>query len=265
MARDAGSGVMLRGRCDGLVDHLFEWVEGQELTTEILEPAQRLGGHRQAAPALGGPVQDRPDQRQAAVLTGQAADHLDAAAGLPEGLKVAAAPGVELGAQALADPAGGGAADRGVLAEDLDQHRLDIAVRKAPDPAGDDQGLQRVGAADALAEQPVAQGGVGVAQLGPLHLDTAERGLDRPRLLPAVAVTLGRVGTAALLPATPQLLTDDLFDDALEGQPHRQAGDLLDDAQQLAAVGEQLVDLGADGLSGRYSWGHGRGSSFVSW
>lgn len=104
-----------------------------------------------------------------------------------------------------------------------------------------------------------------MAQLRPLHLHSAERGLDRPRLLPAVAVTLGRVGTAALIPATPELLTDDLFDDALEGQPHRQAGDLLDDAQQLATVGEQLVDLGADGLGGRYSWGHGRGSSFVSW
>src|SRR6266542_6378583 len=77
--------MMLRGRCDGLVGPLLEWVEGQELTTEILEAAQRLGGHRQATPALGGPVQDRPDQRQAALFTGQAADHLDAAAGLPEG------------------------------------------------------------------------------------------------------------------------------------------------------------------------------------
>jgi hypothetical protein len=35
--------VILRGRYDGLVDHLLGGVEGQELTTEILEPAQRLG------------------------------------------------------------------------------------------------------------------------------------------------------------------------------------------------------------------------------
>jgi hypothetical protein len=116
-----------------------------------------------------------------------------------------------------------------------------------------------------LAEQLVAQGGVGVAQLGALELDRSQGGPQGTGLLPAVAVALGRVGTAALVAATPELLTDDLFDDALEGQPHRQASDLLDDAQQLAAVGEQLVDLGADGLSGRYSWGHGRGSSFVSW
>jgi hypothetical protein len=179
--------------------------------------------------------------------------------------QIAAAPGVELRAQALADPADGRAADGGLLAEDFGEHGLHVAVGQAPHPAGDHQGLQRVGAGDALSEQPVAQGGVSMAQLRPLHLDSTQRGLDRPRLLPAVAVALGRVGTAALIPATPELFTDDLFDDALEGQPHRQAGDLLDDAQQLAAVGEQLVDLGADGLSGRYSYSHGRGSSFVSW
>jgi hypothetical protein len=198
------------------------------------------GHQHRLGPGLGMHLEERPVQVQV----------VDAGA-----RQVAAAPGVELGAQALADPAGGGAADARILPEDLDQHRLNIAVGQAPHPAGDDQGLQRVGAADALAEQPVAQGGVSMAQLRPLHLDRAERGLDRPRLLPAVAVALGRVGTAALIPATPELLTDDLFDDALEGQPHRQPGDLLDDAQQLAAVGEQLVDLGADDLSGRYSWG----------
>jgi hypothetical protein len=171
--------------------------------------------------------------------------------------KVAAAPDVELGAQALADPATGGAADRGVLAEDLDQHRLDVAVRQPPHPAGDHQGLQRVGPAAALAEQAVAQRRMRVAQLGPLQLDRPQRGLQGAGLLPAVAVALRRVSTAALIPAAAQLLADDLFDDALEGQPHRQPRDLLDDAQQLAATGEQLVDLGTDGLGGRYSSCHG--------
>jgi hypothetical protein len=171
--------------------------------------------------------------------------------------QVAATPGVELGPQPLADPADGGSADRRLLAEDLYQRGLDIAVGQAPHPAGDDQGLQRVGAGDALAEQPVAQRGVGMAQLRPLHLDRAERGLDRPRLLPAVAVAGGRVGTAALVPAAAQLLADDLLDHALEGQPHRQPRDLLDDAQQFVAGGEQVVDVGADGLGGRYSSCHG--------
>jgi hypothetical protein len=179
--------------------------------------------------------------------------------------QVAALPGVELRSQPLADPADGGPADRRLLAEDLGEHGLDVAVGQAPHPAGDHQRLQRIGPADALPEQAVAQGRVGVAQLGALQLHRPKRGLEGAGLLPAVAVALRRVLAAPLVAAAAKLLTDDLFDHALERQPHRQAGHLLDDAQQLAAGCEQLMDLGADGLGGRYSWGHGRGSSFVSW
>ena len=175
--------------------------------------------------------------------------------------QIAAAPGVELGPQPLADPAAGRAADRRLLAEDLGEHGLDVAVRQAPHPAGDDQGLQRVRPRDALAEQLVAQGGVGVAQLGALQLDRPQRRLERAGLLPAVAVALGHVLAAALVAAAAKLLADDLVDDALEGQAHRQPCDLLDDAQQLPAGLEQLMNLSADGLGGRYSDSHGRGSS----
>jgi hypothetical protein len=152
-----------------------------------------------SALALGCSLQERPVQVQV----------VDADPG-----KVAAAPGVELGAQALADPADGRAADRRLLAEDLGQHRLHVAVRQPPHPAGDHQGLQG------------------------------------PGLLPAVAVALGRVSGAALVAVAAELLADELLDHALEGQPHRHAGHLLDDAQQLPASGEQLMDLGADGLGG---------------
>jgi hypothetical protein len=100
-----------------------------------------------------------------------------------------------------------------------------------------------------------------VAQLGALQLHRPQRGLQGAGRLPAVAVALGRVSGPALVAVAAKLLADDLFDHALEGQPHRQAGNLLDDAQQLPAGGEQLVDLGADGLGGRYSDSHGRGSS----
>jgi hypothetical protein len=109
---------------------------------------------------------------------------VDAGAG-----KVAAAPGVELGPQPLADPADGGPADRRLLAEDLDQRRLDVAVGQAPHPAGDDQGLQRVGPGDTLPEQAVAQGGVGVAQLRALQL-------DRPQFARAEALLRGSVEAA---------------------------------------------------------------------
>src|SRR4029450_9431804 len=57
----------------------------KNLAPQVLQPAQRLGGHRQAAPTLGGPVQDRPDQRQATLLPRQPADPLGPSAVLPEG------------------------------------------------------------------------------------------------------------------------------------------------------------------------------------
>jgi len=166
-------------------------------------------------------------------------------------------PGVELGPQALADPAGGRAADRRLLTEDLDQHRLHVAVRQPPHPAGDNQGLQRVGPGDALAEQLVAQRRMRVAQLRALQLDRPGCGLQRAGLLPAVAVALRRILAPALVAVTAQLLADDLLHHALEGQAYRQPRDLLQDAQQLAVGREQLVDLRTDGLGGRYSWCHG--------
>jgi hypothetical protein len=104
-----------------------------------------------------------------------------------------------------------------------------------------------------------------VAQLRALQLDRSQRRLERAGRLPAVAVALRRVLGPALVAAAAKLLADELLHDALEGQPHRQAGHLLDDAQQLPAGLEQFVDLGADGLGRRYSYSHGRGSSFVSW
>jgi hypothetical protein len=79
---------MLRGGGDSLGGHLlgclWSWL-AEQFAPQVLQPAQRLGGHGEPAPALGCPVQDRPDQRQAALLAGQPADDLDPAAGFPEG------------------------------------------------------------------------------------------------------------------------------------------------------------------------------------
>src|SRR5215211_1628215 len=85
MAWGAGSWVRLRSGRDSLVDHPLGdgWV--LQLAAEVLQQPQRLGGHREAAPAAAGAVQDRPDQAQAAGLAREPADHFGPAAGLPEG------------------------------------------------------------------------------------------------------------------------------------------------------------------------------------
>src|SRR4029453_5384970 len=51
----------------------------------------------------------------------------------------------------------------------------------------------------------------------------------------------------------------------LDNQPGTEASDLLEHVDQVTIIGEQSVDLVADLLGGRYSSGHGRGSSFADW
>jgi hypothetical protein len=105
---------------------------------------------------------------------------------------------------------------------------------------------------------------VGTPELRPLELDRSERGLDRPRRLKAVSVSLGAVFFSALVAVSVELNTDELLHDALEGEPEREACDLLDHIREVNVPLEEVVDLCADALGGRYSWCHGCGSSFVS-
>jgi len=102
-----------------------------------------------------------------------------------------------------------------------------------------------------------------VTQLRTAQLDRPEGGLDGARRLEAVAIPDRAVRSSAFVTSPAELLEDDLLDHGLEGEAHRQAGDLLDRAHHIAAAGEQLVDLCTDGLGGRYSWCHGCRSSFV--
>ena len=68
---------------DGAWPELAGWFE--QRAAQVLQRAQAVGGHGQAAPAAGGPVQYGPDQGEAAGLAGEPADDLDPAAGLAEG------------------------------------------------------------------------------------------------------------------------------------------------------------------------------------
>ena len=68
---------------DGVWPQLGGWF--QERAAQVLQETQPVAGHGQAAPAGRGPVQDGPDQGEAAGLAGEPADDLGAAAGLAEG------------------------------------------------------------------------------------------------------------------------------------------------------------------------------------
>ena len=77
-----GTFVVLSGG-DGAWPQLAGRVE--QRAAQVLQQAEAVAGHGQAAPAAGGAVQDCPDEVEAAGLARQAADDLDAAACLAEG------------------------------------------------------------------------------------------------------------------------------------------------------------------------------------
>lgn len=68
---------------------------------------------------------------------------------------------------------------------------------------------------------------------------------------------------AALVAVPAQELGHLGLEGGLEQEPRRQAGDLLEHMAEVTLGGEQLVNLCADALGGRYSCSHGCRSSFV--
>jgi len=79
---------MLRSRCDSFGDHPLVVVDGdrvEQLPAKLCEQADGGNGLLHAPPAVAGPVQHRPYQRQAGPLAGEAADDLHPLAGLAEG------------------------------------------------------------------------------------------------------------------------------------------------------------------------------------
>lgn len=120
---------------------------------------------------------------------------------------VARPPLIELGLDRLADAARGRLRQRGLRTERLGEGRLDVTYGQAPNEAGDHERLERVGAGDALAEQPRRERLVGAARLGPLGDHRAGGGLDRDRLI-AVAVPFPGPLPAGVAVAAQELDTD---------------------------------------------------------
>ena len=84
-----GDGTDSFGAAGGLAGGDGAWPElggrFEQRAAQVLQQPQAVGGHVQAAPAAGGPVQDGPDEGEAAGLAGEPADDLGPAAGLAEG------------------------------------------------------------------------------------------------------------------------------------------------------------------------------------
>ena len=166
----------------------------------------------------------------------------------PHAGQVAGAPVLELIGQALADANDRRAADGGLGPERLGEHGLDVAVRQAAYPAGDDEALEGVGARRTSAEELLHRGGAHAGKLRALDLNRPQGGVDGARRLPAVAVTLDGVVAAAFVALTAQLVGDDLLQDGLEGEADAQAGDPLQCLSELHIAVEGLVDLRAQAL-----------------
>jgi len=71
-------------------------------------------------------------------------------------------------------------------------------------------------------------------------------------------------GGCALVAGTAQELGHLGLHGSLDEQPGAKTGDIFQHLDQITLPSEQGVDLGAEPIGGRYSTGHGRGSSFVS-
>lgn len=78
---------MLRGGCDVVDRLLFVVIAGRfdELSAQVLQSAYDGRRHLHAAPACRRAIEHGPHKRQAALLSGQPADHLHPPAGLAEG------------------------------------------------------------------------------------------------------------------------------------------------------------------------------------
>ena len=172
-------------------------------------------------------------------------------------------PGVELGLDHLADPADGRLRQGRLRPQRLGQRRLHVADRETTDEPRQHQRLQRVGAADALAQQPRGERLVGATHLGPLQDHRAGGGLDL-KLGMTVAIP-GAVTLATHIAVAAQELGHLSLQRGLHDQPHTQPRDLLQHLAELLLGGEQLIDLGADTLNRRYSCWHGRRPPMVSW
>jgi hypothetical protein len=124
------------------------------------------------------------------------------------------------------------------------------------------RGLEGICPAHTHAEEAGGELLVGAPQLRALKGDRPGRGLDRRRAV-AVARSVA-ISIPAGIALAAQELGDLGFESGLHQKAHPEASDVFEDVAEILVRSEQLVDVSADALDGRYSGGHGCGFSFLS-
>ena len=149
------------------------------------------------------------------------------------------------------------------LIERLRQRGLDVAHREAAQERADHQCLQRVGARDALANDPRLEAQLGrVADSRPLDL---HRPRGRPhRLRPLIPVAMRDRCLGALVAGAAEELGQLVLERLLDDQPGAKPTDLLDRIRQLTGITDQRRRArGATARSGLLSYPSGRTSCVV--
>jgi len=160
-------------------------------------------------------------------------------------------PAVELVLDRLTDPAHGGLAQRGLRAEGVGEGGLHVAHGQAAHKPSDHQRLQRVGLGHPDAEESRREAFGGAAQLRPVDGDRSGGGLDRGRAVAVAGTRAGVLGVGRALVAGPAEELGHLgLHRGLDDQSGAQAGDILEDLDQVTVGGEQGIDLGTDAIGG---------------
>jgi hypothetical protein len=176
-------------------------------------------------------------------------------------IEAAMRPGRVLVLDGLADRRHRRLGDRRLVTERVGEGGLDVADRQAAHERRDHQRFQGVRLGHMRAGQPGGERLGGAAQLRPRQRHRPGGGLHRHLPVPVPGSTPG-IGAASgpLVAVAAQELGDLGFQRGLHQQLRAEAGDLLQDLRQRTVTGEQLIDVVADTVSGRYSDRHGRGS-----
>jgi hypothetical protein len=160
-------------------------------------------------------------------------------------------PAVELILDRLTDPAHGGLAQRSLRAEGVGEGGLHVAHGQAAHEPSDHQRFQGIRLGHPGAKESRREAFGGAAQLRSVDGDRSGGGLDRGRAVAVTGTGAGVLGVGRALVASPAEELGHLgLHRGLDDQAGAQAGDILQDPDQVTVGSEQGIDLVTDAIGG---------------